>query len=1021
MKAFFLSSLILCSFLFSEVLAQTPGEWTWMKGSNTNMTAVYGVQGVPAAANTPPNPDGAAEWVDLNGNLWFYGGEWVNSTLVNPIAHVQDLWMYNISTNMWTWINGPGTSGNGNPIYGVVGSYGATTIPRGTWSYSHCCKNITWTDLNGDLWMTMYDIGQFQNNNMNTGSSTWKYSIALNQWACMHKGGYSPGVVGVPNPNNSPQPASSSAAWVADDGNLWFYGAFGKMWMFNVTTNTWVIKHGTATASIGVIGVYNPNNRPESDDFQQHWKSDDGTFYMFGGADWTGNANNNMWQYDPTINQWRVVAGQFSSNTATFVQDCVFDPANHPSNMLYEGGCWKGGCNRFFGYDEGSGGYIWCFDPLNNQFAKVSGSLASYGTYIAPSFGTQGVSAPTNSPGSFPIQAGTWASFNMGGLTPSWTDANGNFWRMGSSEFETNALWRYVPDPLCLGGSLVANFSASTLQGCAPLTVDFTAVNTGTINSFQWDFGDQNLSTDTSSLIAPSFTFNDAGVYSVQLIVEGLPGCSSATTDTMEMLITVVDVPQLTLTDDTTVCLGSSVTLNAGGATDYVWSPSSSLSATTGNSVSATPITETTYYVIGENSGCYATDSVKISLAAPPVINISDTIICLGDATVLNVTGADTYVWSPATGLSATTGATVVANPAATTTYTITGTDLTSTCTTSEQMTVSIEQVNVTVNSDTLCFSNPLDLQAVLTASGGATYEWGPPNDLNTTNGSTVIASPPQTTIYTVVGTTLLGCSDTTEAIVTVIPAFDVTVNSGDICEGEELLLIANGAENYTWYPVIGLSGNTGPEVLSSPATTTSYSVVGSVNGCLDTAYAIVTVHPDPSAIISVTPNPVSSIDPSIVVSTPTSNNTVEWQLDGSFLSNLESFTHVLPEGVPGSYVLQLISTNALGCADTAWLILEVEEDFVFYVPNAFTPDGDAINATFQPVITDGIDASQYTFEIYDRWGERIFTSHDLDKGWDGTYKGLLCPTGVYTWTLVFTEDNSAKTHQITGHVALLK
>ncbi|MBA3706427.1 MAG: hypothetical protein H0W84_11190, partial [Bacteroidetes bacterium] len=125
-----------------------------------------------------------------------------------------------------------------------------------------------------------------------------------------------------------------------------------------------------------------------------------------------------------------------------------------------------------------------------------------------------------------------------------------------------------------------------------------------------------------------------------------------------------------------TICSGSSTTLTAIGATSYIWSPAIGLSATTGNTVTANPTTTTTYTVCGSfSSGCSACTNVIVTVNPTPVIVVPNANICLGLSVALTATGAGNYIWSPANGLSATTGATVNANPITTTTYTIIGTN----------------------------------------------------------------------------------------------------------------------------------------------------------------------------------------------------------------------------------------------------------------------------------------------------------------------------------------------------------
>ena len=93
-----------------------------------------------------------------------------------------------------------------------------------------------------------------------------------------------------------------------------------------------------------------------------------------------------------------------------------------------------------------------------------------------------------------------------------------------------------------------------------------------------------------------------------------------------------------------------------------------------------------------------------------------------------------------------------------------------------------------------------------------------------------------------------------------------------------------------------------------------------------------------------------------------------------------------------------LYAYSSLGCVDTAYINFLIVEELIYYVPNSFTPDGDMYNQTFQPVFTAGFDPYDFEMLIFNRWGETIFETHDASIGWDGTYGGVLCQDGTYTW-----------------------
>lgn len=93
----------------------------------------------------------------------------------------------------------------------------------------------------------------------------------------------------------------------------------------------------------------------------------------------------------------------------------------------------------------------------------------------------------------------------------------------------------------------------------------------------------------------------------------------------------------------------------------------------------------------------------------------------------------------------------------------------------------------------------------------------------------------------------------------------------------------------------------------------------------------------------------------------------------------------------------------------------------VVFVPNTFTPDGDEFNNDFLPHLNEAFDYQSYTFQVYNRWGEVLFESHDVLVGWDGIYHGKLCKEGVYVWKIEIKQKNKDNHLVYNGHVNLIK
>ena len=137
-----------------------------------------------------------------------------------------------------------------------------------------------------------------------------------------------------------------------------------------------------------------------------------------------------------------------------------------------------------------------------------------------------------------------------------------------------------------------------------------------------------------------------------------------------------------------------------------------------------------------------------------------------------------------------------------------------------------------------------------LNASGANNYTWSPAAGLSCINCANPVANPDSLTNYIVTGTTLQGCSNTDSVQVKVTPLFIMHSSLGDtLCKGGSVRLFATGAANYIWSPSTGLSNPTSSAPLASPATTTTYRVIGNDGkGCFrDTAFVLVKVYPIPT------------------------------------------------------------------------------------------------------------------------------------------------------------------------------
>ena len=312
-----------------------------------------------------------------------------------------------------------------------------------------------------------------------------------------------------------------------------------------------------------------------------------------------------------------------------------------------------------------------------------------------------------------------------------------------------------------------------------------------------------------------------------------------------------------------------------------------------------------------------------------------------------------------------------------------------------------------------------------LSASGSGTYQW----NNGVIDGVPFVQNVPVQT-YTVIGVDAFGCVSEDQVTVTLVnapvPAFSLSETVS--CDLPFEVLISNttngNIENCSWDFGNGNIGSNCDGGLITYNSVGCYDITLSItdaNGCTNSATSIdaVCVLEQPTAAFTAEPAIQDVAIPINFFNYSTGANAYTWNFgNNSSTNSMENANYTYTEA--GYFTVTLIAFNALGCADTAFLNVEIKDPLLFYVPNSFTPDGKNYNEMFVPIMTSGFDPSNYELSVFNRWGELVFVSQHPAKGWDGTYGGMLCPEGVYIWQIrVRNIDGVFESHQ--GHVNLLR
>jgi gliding motility-associated-like protein len=333
------------------------------------------------------------------------------------------------------------------------------------------------------------------------------------------------------------------------------------------------------------------------------------------------------------------------------------------------------------------------------------------------------------------------------------------------------------------------------------------------------------------------------------------------------------------------------------------------------------------------------------------------------------------------------------------------------------------------ITNSPICIDHPLYLEG----SGGVSYSWNGPNGfISSVQNPTLMAN---TTAYTgnyfLTVTDINGCVNSTSvaAIVHPIPNVSITSTKNFACPplcSDFSFISSSPIQSYNWALGNGSTGSTSSAqgCYNSTGIYTVTAEVTDIYGCTNSTTHTLEVYPKPIADFNHAPiKPIINIDGDVVFTDASwGANVVSWNW---FFMNTAQYTSVQQNPTflysePGNYIVALVVKSDHGCIDTIVRPLVVGEDYGLYVPNAFTPNGDGLNDVFQP---KGFGVVEYEFDVFDRWGEKVFHTKVFEEGWDGTFQGRgsnIVENGSYTWLIRLT-NVFGKAHELKGHVVLMK
>ena len=647
-----------------------------------------------------------------------------------------------------------------------------------------------------------------------------------------------------------------------------------------------------------------------------------------------------------------------------------------------------------------------------------------------------------------------------GGGTYSWTGPNG-FTSTSATPTITNSTsamagtYSVIVTALTCTASATSSVTINLVPVLTPITSQTVcpASNTTPITFVSTPAGASVSWTNSNTAIGigangngniAAFTGTNAGVTSLIGNFVATPTLSGCVGTATNFSITVSQLPVAVIGSNSPICVNATLNLTASGGTVYSWQGPDSFTSSTQNPSIANaslPMAGTYTVTVGVGGTCESTATVTVVVNPLPLVNIgSNSPVCENGTINLTSGGGVSYSWSgpPPNSFSSNTQNPSL-NPATlnmAVNYTVTVTDANN-CVNANVTTVVVNplpQAPVT-NPITYC-ENDIATNLTATNSTNSTLNWYGTNatgGVASSTGPTPATAASGTSTY-YVSQTAIGCEGpraSLNVIVNPLPNASLgTVIGGcaPICRDFVVTSTSNNT-SYAWDMGNGLASSTLPTLTHCYNDAGTFSVgltVTDNQGCVKsfTFPSWVNVFSNPTASFIYNPMPVTILEPTVTFTDNSIGSNIisyNWNLGDTLNSTAVGQNIVFTYLTTGTYNVQLAIMTINGCVDTIYKPVEVLDDFTVYIPNAFSPNGDDINEEFYP-IGNGISDEKYSFMIFDRWGELIFSTNKLNSHWDGKRMGRdnVVQQDTYIYKLScrsFKGDSFAKS----GHVNVIR
>lgn len=548
------------------------------------------------------------------------------------------------------------------------------------------------------------------------------------------------------------------------------------------------------------------------------------------------------------------------------------------------------------------------------------------------------------------------------------------------------------------------------------------------INTFNWEITTSaGVPLFSSASATTSFTFADTGTYSVKLVINRNGQCADSATSLARVYPGFA--PGF---DFAGICVNKPTKFRDLTTTVYgLVSKWSWDFGQPGVPTAISPDQHPTYtypslgpkpvrLIVANTKGCIDTLIKTVPIVDKPPISLAfrDTLICIPDALQLKANGSGTFSWAPNANMTNPNTPTPTVAPISTTRYYVTLDD--NGCINQDSVLVRVvDHVTLQVMDDTtICQGDAIQLHL---ASDGLRYVWTPAGQVQNPNVPLPVATTSFNTLYTV--TAYIGsCSAVGDVQVTTVP-YPIANAGTNIMICHDATVQLNGStdgSSVEWTPATTLSNPTILNPIAHPRNTTEYILAAYdlTSGCpkagLDSV--LVTVLPD---ILAAAGRDTTAIIGQPIQFNATGGVRYEWSpgeaLSATDISNPIFNYHTPSDGLR----YKVLVYNEADCVDSAFLRLKVFKTRPsIFVPSAFSPNGDRNNDVFR-FIAAGMQQVEF-FNVYNRWGQLVYSTTSSVNGWDGTVGGKAQAAGIYVW-MVKAVDYTGVPYTQRGTVTLVR